>query len=712
MREEVTLTLALLTAKTKIERDRGFRELSGLTETLSSQEIDELETYLLDFAVVVDESTATNGVETGHASDDHWERLLGLARGAGLLNLSGKGSESFAEKMIEPAVTALTHAEVRVREKAGWLLGTVAARIGLRAYEVVRDRLLGMIRDNLERDNVSATASSSVISKDCDDSDGEDQASISEAERNRLLIEKMSQGQPERKKSYSASEIFHDTAGWKNLETSMKCLEQIIEHCSASFGDYVDKNFTDLVTESLYHTNRFVRETGYNLLGALVRCVKSKEVLLAHGETFAKHLSLGLSDNWSQVRLSASKATDNFLQCLEPAARDPFYPLLLPCICLNRYYVAEGVKLYNQQTWKKVVESAEVPGVSLVTSHLPSFVDFYVAQTRADNHAVREAACACIAELGAKLPHDAVRTHVAALKAALIECFRDDSWPVRDAACVACGNFIKAFPEETSSCLDELFPLFFQNLSDNIPSVRHGAAMALASVVSAHPDAALPVCLAKIQSGWHDVPQQEAKEEKNATYEKNPGTYGVVKRVRDDGVNGGDDAHSNQVMYSCGSLAPKMGRGGTRTGGCMDHQFTRPSELWEVGDGCLHLAAEIVLASKKGSVEIPPLFPHLLTALKHRDYPQHVVFHETFCRRLPDFARGLGKQLFKRHLESFFPALFYSLDSDTALTSAAANKAILDLAGFLGPGILKGRVEMFDPNLLPKLPQLPETLTR
>ena len=65
-----------------------------------------------------------------------------------------------------------------------------------------------MIRDNLERDNVSATASSSVISKDCDDSDGEDQASISEAERNRLLIEKMSQGQPERKKSYSASEQF------------------------------------------------------------------------------------------------------------------------------------------------------------------------------------------------------------------------------------------------------------------------------------------------------------------------------------------------------------------------------------------------------------------------------------------------------------------------------------------------------------------------
>ena len=144
----------------------------------------------------------------------------------------------------------------------------------------------------------------------------------------------------------------------------------------------------------------------------------------------------------------------------------------------------------------------------------------------------------------------------------------------------------------------------------------------------------------------------------------------------------------------------------------MDHQFTRPSELWEIGDGCLHLAAEMVVVSKKAASALPPLFPHLLAALKHRDYPQHVVFHESFCRRLPDLARGLGKQVFKRHLESFFPALFYSFDSEVALTSAAASKAIVFLAGFLGPGILKGRVEMYDPNLMHKLPPLPDTLSR
>ena len=69
----------------------------------------------------------------------------------------------------------------------------------------MRDRLLGMIRDNLERDQVSATASTLTTSTAEDDTDEEEDKVISDAERNRLLIEKMSQGQPERKKSYSAS---------------------------------------------------------------------------------------------------------------------------------------------------------------------------------------------------------------------------------------------------------------------------------------------------------------------------------------------------------------------------------------------------------------------------------------------------------------------------------------------------------------------------
>jgi hypothetical protein len=45
-----------------------------------------------------------------------------------------------------------------------------------------------------------------------------------------------------------------------------------------------------------------------------------------------------------------------------------------------------------------------------------------------------------MAELMEKVDKAAVAPHVPALLRALILCFKDMSWPVRDAACVACGR--------------------------------------------------------------------------------------------------------------------------------------------------------------------------------------------------------------------------------------------------------------------------------
>jgi len=54
------------------------------------------------------------------------------------------------------------------------------------------------------------------------------------------------------------------------------------------------------------------------------------------------------------------------------------------------------------------------------------------------------------------------------------------------AACIACGNFIKCFPTESKSHMSSLYPLFYENLNDNIPSVRHGAAIALANIAQTY----------------------------------------------------------------------------------------------------------------------------------------------------------------------------------------------------------------------------------
>ena len=50
-------------------------------------------------------------------------------------------------------------------------------------------------------------------------------------------------------------------------------------------------------------------------------------------------------------------------------------------------------------------------------------------------------------------------------------------------------------------------------------------------------------------------------------------------------------------MYSCGSLAPKMGKGG---GGCSDSKFQKKAEPWEFADGCAHLHAELTAIEEYG----------------------------------------------------------------------------------------------------------------
>ena len=65
----------------------------------------------------------------------------------------------------------------------------------------------------------------------------------------------------------------------------------------------------------------------------------------------------------------------------------------------------------------------------------------------------------------------------------------------------------------------------------------------------------------------------------SSSIDPGPATFGVVRRV-ESGEAGADTSHTDQQMYSCGSLAPKMKRAG-----CMDSAFHRPSQPWERSEG-------------------------------------------------------------------------------------------------------------------------------
>lgn len=676
--------LKLLISSSKLDREKGSRQFEDLLKSNEDQArklgaVKEIETNLEKL------------VSRPECSWEEKHGYLLAKKSLVAFKKIQKDSHFLSNTQVE-AVKYLQDGEVRVRGVAGELLGELCKHHGVTIYRGNSAKVISLIRNNLERKL----------------DEGNEGAVIEEEEVGKLMAKLAN--------SSDSSQVFHDTAGWKNLETSMKCLQHMIEGCGKAFSTEFDENLFELLTTTLDHTNRFVRETGYYVCATLIAaCQGAGEVVgggedamevdevgvealqeapqspvLRFGASLSQHLAAGLSDNWSQVRLASSTACRQFLLSLSEAERRQFYPVLLPRLCLNRYYLAEGVRIYSQKTWAEVVGKE---GCRLVEEYLADVVQYYTHSTLADNHAVREAACQCIAELANKINLKALQPYVDLLLRTLISCFKDDSWPVRDMACVAAGSFVRCFPEESRSSLGVLMPLFWTNLGDPISSVRQGAAIALANTVRAYGNTVLTDVETKVKEGLADLVNQPVESEKYGNLDTGPAEFGVAKRIRDNDPV----LHENQQMYSCGSLAPKMGRGGG--GGCTDSKFRKPSEPWELADGCVHLVGE--LATIKDCEEcVDSLLLAVSKCQQQKHFVNHLSLFQTICVRFGNMASVLNKKILKPRLEQFFDIIFYSLESENALASYSAEDCLRSLSTVLGPNILRGRIENYNPHYL------------
>jgi len=122
--------------------------------------------------------------------------------------------------------------------------------------------------------------------------------------------------------------------------------------------------------KSAEHLNRFVREITYQVVRSLYDISVSgagdrEEIFISLCEKLVPITAGGLADNWSQVRFTASQACRSYFVFSKEktALREQFDDLMLPRMCLNRYYVAEGVRNYSIETWKLI---AEDKGIELV----------------------------------------------------------------------------------------------------------------------------------------------------------------------------------------------------------------------------------------------------------------------------------------------------------------------------------------------------------
>lgn len=291
------------------------------------------------------------------------------------------------------------------------------------------------------------------------------------------------------KYSQSSTGALDDTTGWRALETNWQCLACWIASLGAEYyhtqGLDLEPLLQNLEYSAVTHVNRHVRAAAIAVLEQLVVAAgKDTEhwPLLLDGlvrATLLPVLKAGLGDNWSQVRMAASvlnRVVWTTLYAIEapPENLQALYPALIPRMCLNRFYLAQGVKLYSHQTWKQIFPES---GVSAVAQTIGPIVRYYVQMCDADNHVVREAACQAVAELAVKIGmdethSDVLQPHVPVLLQALLMCFHDESWPVRDEACLACGTFCRAYPEECRPELETLWVRWTEQLTDQIWSCR------------------------------------------------------------------------------------------------------------------------------------------------------------------------------------------------------------------------------------------------
>lgn len=313
----------------------------------------------------------------------------------------------------------------------------------------------------------------------------------------------------------------------------------------------------------------------------------------------------------------------------------------------------------------------------------------------ANNHVVREAACQAVAELATKMSrHDPekLQPYVTMLLQALLVCFHDESWPVRDEACLACGIFCKAYPEECRSELETLWERWTEQLTDQIWSVREDAAVALGDAMEAYGKEMMDRCVALAKKLLPSAKEQPAM------------TMEEYKQKQND-----IESHTDAQLYSCGSLAPKLGKkSGAGRIGCSNCGITRPKSPWEATDGCVYLVRELVLKGCSSDnihpeltmtdEEVLPLLTELADVCRVQHFPQSDELRATLWRQLPVIAQTLGKQRFKRlYLDVFLDLLMSNLERSTAsaLSKHAAGQCAEQLAQLIGMSIFRGRLDDF-----------------
>ena len=278
-----------------------------------------------------------------------------------------------------------------------------------------------------------------------------------------------------------------DTTGWKDLEVKLIQLQQQILSIDLLALDL--KLFELIVSKAGVHINRHIRQCTQVFIEKLITQHYLNKTRDIDQTTYRNNLykliyhiiCSGLDENWCEIKLASCKASRAFLLSLTQEERKLYWSGLLPQLCMNRFYTAEGVKQYSHETWRIVIQTQ---GKVLITEYISDIIQHYIHMSKAQNHMVCEASCHALSEIISKIASTVVSPYIPVITTAILSCLSDPSWPVRDAACVTTAVLLKHYPIHLSEYMSTIYPILEAQLKDSIWSVRENAAIAISDGIS------------------------------------------------------------------------------------------------------------------------------------------------------------------------------------------------------------------------------------
>ena len=335
---------------------------------------------------------------------------------------------------------------------------------------------------------------------------------------------------------------------------------------------------------------------------------------------------------------SAASAEPSPLQQDTPSQFLAAYPELLPRLCMNRFYAAEGVRQAAHQAWRVVMGAKG--GASLLAGNIELVASYYRDQTKSNSHMVSEAALHAMKELGTRLPRSHVLKVLPVLIETMVACAQDHSWPVRDAAVGALGSLTVTFASEISDMeaagtfalpqveddggrgregvVEVLLRVCRTQLKDTIASVRDTAAVALADMCAVrgcdeYRDKAREAVVSHLQEHLLGADVKQEASEQNVPSFLPPSMIEAAIAAKS---AAGPQAHERAKPDTS-----KWRRGGG-WGCCLDCVEIREGTPQDALEGCLSLLDE--LAPGKVVLEASEALCKLVAG----KYPAHLVLFE------------------------------------------------------------------------------------